>query len=60
VHTAGYGASFDMTIVPEAANISPTPWQTDILASEIWAGGAPHLARTLSCNAYMPYMQECM
>ena len=28
--------SFDMVIVPEAANMPPTPWQTEILESGIW------------------------
>src|SRR5271170_716090 len=54
------GASFDMMIVPEAANMPPTPWQTEILAPGIWAGAVPRIWRTLSCNAYMPYMPECM
>src|SRR6516165_8921942 len=37
-----------MIIVPEAANMPPTPWQTEILAPVIWAGGgAAHLAYTL-------------
>ena len=49
-----YGGSFDMMMVPEAANMPPTLWQTEILESGIWAG------RTLSCSAYMPYMPECM
>jgi hypothetical protein len=31
----GYGGSFDMMIVPEAANMPPTPWQTEILAPGI-------------------------
>ncbi len=31
----GYGPSFDMMIVPDAANMPPTPWQTEILASGI-------------------------
>jgi hypothetical protein len=30
-----YGPSFDMIIVPEAANMPPTPWQTEILAPGI-------------------------
>ena len=34
----------------------PTPWQTEILAPGIWAGAVPRIWRTLSCNAYMPYM----
>jgi hypothetical protein len=25
-------------IVPEAANMPPTPWQTEIVAPVIWAG----------------------
>jgi hypothetical protein len=42
------GPSFDMMIVPEAANMPPTPWQTEILASGIWAGAMPaHLAHAL-------------
>ena len=52
--------SFDMMIVPEAANMPPTPWQTEILAPGICAGAIPRIWRTLSCNAYMPYMPECM
>jgi hypothetical protein len=55
--TAGYGASFDMMMVPLAANMPPTPWQTEILAPGIWAGAVPRIWRTLSCKAYMP---ECM
>ena len=54
------GGSFDMMIVPEAANMPPTPWQTEILAPGIWAGAMPRIWRTLSCSAYMPYMPECM
>jgi len=27
-----------MRIVPEAANMPPTPWQTEVLAPGIWAG----------------------
>jgi hypothetical protein len=57
---SGYGGSFDMMIVPEAANMPPTPWQTEILAPGIWAGAVPRIWRTLSCNAYMPYMPECI
>jgi hypothetical protein len=37
-----------MMIVPEAANMPPTPWQTQISASGIWAGAMPHIWRTLS------------
>jgi len=55
-----YGGSFDMMIVPEAANMPPTPWQTLILAPGTWAGAMPRIWRTLSCKAYMPYMPECM
>ena len=54
------GASLEMMVVPEAANMPPTPWQTEILASGIWAGTMPRIWRMLSCNAYMPYMPECM
>ena len=32
----------------------PTPWQTEILATGIWAGAVPRIWRTLSCDAYMP------
>ena len=49
-----------MMIVPEAANMPPTPWQTEILAPGIWAGAVPRIWRTLSYSAYMPYMPECM
>jgi hypothetical protein len=49
-----------MMMVPEAANMPPTPWQTEILASGTWAGAMPRIWRTLSCKAYMPYMPECM
>jgi hypothetical protein len=55
-----YGGSFEKMIVPEAANMPPTPWQTEILAPGIWAGAMPRIWRTLSCSAYMPYMPECM
>jgi hypothetical protein len=45
---ADHGGSFDMMIVPEAANTPPTPWQTEIRASGIWAGAVPaHLAHAL-------------
>ena len=47
-------------IVPEAANIPPTPWHTEIFAPGICAGAMPRICRTLSCNAYMPYMPECI
>ena len=59
-HRRRKGGSFDMMIVPEAANMPPTPWQTEILASGTCAGAMPRIWRTLSCNAYMPYMPECM
>jgi hypothetical protein len=37
-----------MMIVPEAANMPPTPWQTETLAPGICAGGgAAHLAQTV-------------
>ena len=49
-------ASFDMMIVPEAANMPPTPWQTEIRASGIWTGAMPRIWRTLFRSAYMPYM----
>jgi hypothetical protein len=47
-------------IVWEAANMPPTPWQTEILASGICAGAVPRIWRTLSGKAYMPYLAECM
>ena len=53
-------ASFVMMIVPEAANMPPTPWHTESLAPGTWAGAVPRIWRTLSCSAYMPYMPECM
>ena len=37
------GSSFDMMIVPLAANMPPTPWQTEILAPGIWAGAVPRI-----------------
>jgi hypothetical protein len=37
--------------VPEAANMPPTPWQTEIFALGIWAGAMPRIWRTLSCSA---------
>ena len=36
-----YGGSFDMMIVADAANMPPTPWQTEIRAPGIWAGAVP-------------------
>jgi hypothetical protein len=39
------GAWFDMMMVPEAANMPPTPWQTEILASGICAGALPRIWR---------------
>jgi hypothetical protein len=51
-------ASFDIMIMPEAANVPPTPWrQTETWAPGIWAGTVPHIWRMLSYNAYMP---KCM
>jgi hypothetical protein len=44
----------------DAANMPPTPWQTEIFASLTCAGAMPRICRTLSCSAYMPYMPECM
>jgi hypothetical protein len=34
---ARHDGTFDMMIVPEAANMPPTPWQTEILAPGTWA-----------------------
>src|SRR5512146_28958 len=53
---APQGASLENTIVPEAANMPPTPWAMLILAFGTWAGAIPRICRTLSCSAYMPYM----
>jgi hypothetical protein len=36
----------------------PTPRQTEILVPGIWAGAVPRIWRTLSCNAYMPYIRS--
>jgi hypothetical protein len=52
--SAAYGPAFDMMMVPEAANMPPTPWKTEILAPGIWAGAVLRIWRTLSCKAYMP------
>jgi len=41
-----------MMIVPEAADMPPTPWQTEILAPGIWAGAVPCIWRTLSGNVH--------
>jgi len=60
VPAPAYGASLEKMIVPEAANMPPTPWQTEIFAPGICAGAMPRICRTLSCSAYMPYMPECM
>jgi hypothetical protein len=54
---AAQGTSFDMMIVPDVANMPPTPWQTEIRAPGIWAGAVPRIWRTLFYKAYMP---ECM
>jgi hypothetical protein len=53
-----YGASFDMIMVPDAANMPHTT--VEILASGICAGAVPRIWRALSCNAYMPYFSGCM
>ena len=47
-----------MMIVPEAANVPPTPWQTDISVA-VWVAPAPRIWRTLSYIGYMPYLLEC-
>jgi hypothetical protein len=47
-----------MMIVPLAANMPPTPWQTEIRAPGIWAGAMPRIWRTLSYDAHIPYMPE--
>jgi len=46
-----------MMIVPEAGNMPPTPWQTEISAPGICTGAVARIWRTLYCKAYMP---ECM
>ena len=33
-------------MVPEAANMPPTPWQTEILAPGIWAGADPRIRQS--------------
>ena len=55
-----YGAWLLKMIVPDAANMPPTPWHTEIFAPGTCAGASPRICRTLSCNAYIPYMPECM
>src|SRR4051812_30854327 len=57
---ACYGAWLLKMMVPDAANMPPTPWQTEILAPGTCAGATPRIWRTLSCSAYMPYMPECI
>src|SRR6201999_3373950 len=52
--------SFVKMIVPDAANMPPTPWQTEIFAPGTCAGAMPRICRTLSCSAYIPYMPECI
>src|SRR6202012_4198997 len=54
------GASLEKMMVPDAANMPPTPWQTEIFAPSTCAAAMPRICRTLSCSAYMPYMPECM
>ena len=48
--------SFVNTIVPDAANMPPTPWQTEIFAPCTCAGAVPRIWRMLSWRANMPYM----
>jgi hypothetical protein len=43
-----------MMMVPDPANMPPTPWQTEILASGIWAGAVLRIWRTFSCPAAKP------
>lgn len=52
--------SFVKITVPDAANMPPTPWHTEIFAPGTCAGAMPRIWRTLSCSAYMPYMPECI
>jgi hypothetical protein len=43
-----YGASFDIMIVPAAANVPPTPWQTEIFgAANLGGGDAAHPAHAI-------------
>ena len=58
--SAAQPGSLQSTTVPAEANMPPTPWHTEILASFTWAGAVPRSWRTPSCSAYMPYMPECM
>ena len=39
----GLTASFEKMIVPDAVNMPPTPWQTEIFAPGIWAGAMPRI-----------------
>ena len=39
----GDHASFVKMIVPLAANMPPTPWQTEIFAPSTWAGEVPRI-----------------
>jgi len=52
--SVSYGASFDMMMVQETVNMPPTPRQTEMRASGIWAGAVPRIWRALSCSAYVP------
>jgi hypothetical protein len=49
------GGSFDMMMVPLAANMPPTPWQTEILASGICAGPG----RCRASGARSPARRTC-
>ena len=42
-----------MMMVPEAANMPPTPWHTEILAPGFWAGAVPRIWRTFSCRVHV-------
>jgi hypothetical protein len=48
-------------IVPLAANMPPTPWQTEIFLSGIWSGGgAAHLGHAPLQCVLAVHMPECM
>jgi hypothetical protein len=56
---SAYGGSFDMMIVPEAANMPPTSWQPRFWHRRSERGSAAHLAHALlqgihAVNAGMP------
>jgi len=50
-----HGGSFEKMIVPEAANMPPTPWQTDTLAPSICAGAT---LLNMGANGVYPLMMR--